>query len=570
MKGTPMRAFDLLRWSGNFALSAALLTVMAACLNAQIGYPSPYPRFPGQSPYPGSGGPNSNGNGGNTGRGNSRTNRGKKEAPPTVTTTGMLRLVSGSQFVLEADDHRIITYNTTGQTKVEKDGKPVELNTLAMGDHFTVDSTADEDGYFTAAAVIFNLAGTAADREAAARTWDLPTFARKPSSAAAGSRTSSGSRDDDDRPVLRRTSKGSDASQGGESPSPASTASQSANATGAANRAPTPQQAPEEIADNRPTTVVRPNDPPPDADDPGKPVLRRGRPAPRPSTAADADAGVSSATDANASAPVAMASAGTPNVGAPGSPSRAASPRFSDAPAGVIPIEEDPVIAKAKAAAQDYVGTLPNFFCRQLTTRFETENAKDGWQALDTVTADLAYENGRESYQNIKIGNKTVSGSMDQIPGSSSSGEFSSILEDLFDASTAASFRKSGQDSLRGRSSYTYKFEVKRENSHWRVVSGGQLYYPAYRGTVWIDRETARVTRIEMESRNMPVLFPFDKVETAVDYDFVRLSTPEQFLMPVTAEVLSCEQSSNRCLRNRIEFRNYRKFGAESEITFGN
>jgi hypothetical protein len=32
--------------------------------------------------------------------------------------------------------------------------------------------------------------------------------------------------------------------------------------------------------------------------------------------------------------------------------------------------------------------------------------------------------------------------------------------------------------------------------------------------------------------------------------------------------VLSCQQGSSHCSRNRIEFRNYRKFGAESGITY--
>ena len=218
----------------------------------------------------------------------------------------------------------------------------------------------------------------------------------------------------------------------------------------------------------------------------------------------------------------------------------------------------------------EYAGTLPDFFCRQVTTRYETEHPKQGWQALDIVTADLAYKDGHESYTNIKVGNKAVDTKMDDIPGTRSTGEFSSILEDLFSAEASATFRKKGQDTIRGRSAYSYTFEVKRENSHWRIISAAQLYYPAYRGTMWIDRETSRVLRIEMESRNMPLLFPFDKTETATDYDFVRLSTPQQFLMPVNAEMLTCEQGSSRCLRNRIEFRNYRKFGAESDITFSN
>jgi hypothetical protein len=78
------------------------------------------------------------------------------------------------------------------------------------------------------------------------------------------------------------------------------------------------------------------------------------------------------------------------------------------------------------------------------------------------------------------------------------------------------------------------------------------------------------VLRIEMQSRNMPILFPFDTTESAVDYDFVRLAIPEPFLLPVDAEVLSCVRGSSNCSRNKIEFRNYRKFGSESSITFDN
>jgi hypothetical protein len=222
---------------------------------------------------------------------------------------------------------------------------------------------------------------------------------------------------------------------------------------------------------------------------------------------------------------------------------------------------------KAKEAASSFVGSLPNFFCRQLTTRFESDRPKDGWQALDTISADVAYENGRDTYTNVKLGNKPQK-SMEDVGGSWSTGQFASILDDLFDPRTAATFRRSGQDTIAGRSATTFKFDVPRERSNWRIITAAQLYYPAFRGTVWIDRETSRVLRLEMESRNMPLLFPLVKVEEAIDYEFVRLAATQPFLLPTTAEVLSCEQGSSRCTRNRIEFRNYRKFGAESGITF--
>jgi len=244
-------------------------------------------------------------------------------------------------------------------------------------------------------------------------------------------------------------------------------------------------------------------------------------------------------------------------------------PARATEPADPILPQEDPIIQKARQVAESFTGSLPNFFCQQMTTRYQTENIKQGWRAMDIVSADVAYEDGRESYKNIKVGGKLVNKPMEEIGGTRSTGEFATELAGLMSPETGAIFRKNGQDTIRGRATYVYKFEVPRERSLWRIEAPSQLYYPAYRGSVWIDKETARVLRIEQEARSMPLLFPFDTVETSTDYDLVRLAATEQFLLPVEAEALNCQRGSSLCARNKIEFRNYRKFGAQSNITFG-
>jgi len=236
-------------------------------------------------------------------------------------------------------------------------------------------------------------------------------------------------------------------------------------------------------------------------------------------------------------------------------------------PPDAVPIEEDPIIVKAKEAATDFIGRLPNFLVKQATTRYSSETPKGGWDAHDVITADVAAENGTQTYKNVKVGSRSVK-SMEEAGGAWSTGEFTGWLDDLFDPSTAARFRRSGQESIGGRSSFVFKFDVTREHSHWRVNTAAQLYYPAYRGTVWVDKETSRVLRLEVEGRNIPPLFPFDKLETAIDFGFVKLATAQPFLLPTNAEVLSCQQGTTLCSRNRIEFRNYRRFGADSDITF--
>ena len=65
----------------------------------------------------------------------------------------------------------------------------------------------------------------------------------------------------------------------------------------------------------------------------------------------------------------------------------------------------------------------------------------------------------------------------------------------------------------------------------------------------------------------MPKEFELDTVECAVDYDFVTIGD-NRFLLPVHSEILSCERRNGYCSRNVIDFRDYRKFTADSSIKF--
>jgi len=110
---------------------------------------------------------------------------------------------------------------------------------------------------------------------------------------------------------------------------------------------------------------------------------------------------------------------------------------------------------------------------------------------------------------------------------------------------------------------------VAREGSHWSIHASSQTYNPPYVGSVWIDPATSRVLRIEMEAKGMPSEFPLDHVESATDYQYIRLGDAKQYLLPVHAETLSCQRGTPYCSRNVIDFRNYHKYTGESSITFG-
>ncbi len=229
---------------------------------------------------------------------------------------------------------------------------------------------------------------------------------------------------------------------------------------------------------------------------------------------------------------------------------------------------DDAAIARAREAAASYLDELPSFAAKQNTTRYIQENSRARWSALDIVTTDLVFKNGAEEYSNVKVNNKSVDKSMDEIDGLRSTGEFGSIIANLFDPESGTDFQRPSQVELRGRRAWKYRFLVPRERSDFRIHTPSQLYYASQEGSVWIDFETDRVLRLEIQARELPKEFPFDTIEMNIDLDYVRLDGAKQFLLPTDSEALNCIRGTSVCMKNSTSFRNYVKFNAESSVIF--
>ena len=230
---------------------------------------------------------------------------------------------------------------------------------------------------------------------------------------------------------------------------------------------------------------------------------------------------------------------------------------------------DDPVIEKARDAAFSFVETLPNYVVKQFTTRYGTQAAQGGktsWRAIDTVTADVVSENGKESYKNILVNGKAPREAIEKT-GAWSTGEYASVLQDILSPETDADFHGQRSTTIVNRPAYRYDFSVEKPNSHWHVSAGGETYSPAYTGAIWIDKQNFRVLRIEHAAEKLPKTFLLDTVESAVDYDYMQIGDAK-FLLPSHSEALSCTRGSSECTRNVIDFRNYRKFSADTNIKF--
>ncbi|MBV9744756.1 MAG: hypothetical protein JO099_13425 [Acidobacteriia bacterium] len=557
-------------------LKYALLALTALCLvlcneaQAQIGYPGggyplpgqyPYPGrtpYPGGTPYPGTGVPFPGGKPNPTGT----------AGQPLANFRGKLKTMDSKSLSLEMDDYRTVEFRLNSKTKYFKKGEEIKKPDFQPGDQLSVEGSEDAAGHMMAANVYWERAATAttttsSDKEKekpndnVADTWKDKPANDKPadsttSTANAVPPTPPAPRDADDPgpPTLRHGKPSSVTApppvQASAPPPPPPPAQPTLVAQ--SSPAPKPAAQPKEVATNLPPNTV---------------------PLPS-STVALPPTGTGVQQPSASSAPV-------PNlVGLP--PETLSRPRSSAATNGQPddsddqrPLgsrQEDPLVRRASDAALEFTETLPNYVCQEVVSRYESTSRPPSWHALDIVSTDLVYENGKENYRNITVNGKPTSKPLEET-GAWSTGEFGSLLIDLFSPATDAEFhyRRDGRTS--GVDAKIYDFQVKRENSHWDIHFGSQRYTPAFEGSTWIDPKTGRVLRIEIEAKGLPSGFPADHVESATDYQYVRLGDATQYLLPVHGEILSCERGTPNCSRNTIDFRNYHKYAGESSIQFG-
>ncbi len=230
----------------------------------------------------------------------------------------------------------------------------------------------------------------------------------------------------------------------------------------------------------------------------------------------------------------------------------------------------DNTIEQARRVSYEFQEKIPNFICDQITFRHEGEGwPKPVFKLKDRISAELMFNDGAESYRNVKTGGKLLGIGKNRPPeqtGNWSTGDWISITLDVLQPSTDATFTFSGEDTIGGRKARRYKLSVRQPNSHWRVEPEGYGIKPAYRGAVWIDQESFRVLRVEMEARDLPKDFPLNIVEMTTELGPVTIAG-QNYLLPVHSANLSCQRDTVTCHKNELEYRNYRKFGAESTIS---
>jgi hypothetical protein len=232
------------------------------------------------------------------------------------------------------------------------------------------------------------------------------------------------------------------------------------------------------------------------------------------------------------------------------------------------PLEQKRVLAEVTQNALEYVQSLPNFICTQVTRRHIDPSGTETWKSDGVIQEHLSYVDHHEDYKVAMVDNHPVAGmNHDQVGGNRSSGEFGSMLEDIFQPSSNAHFEWERWATLRTRRMHVFSYRIAQPYSKYSIHDdrSGQTVIPGYHGLIYADSETHRVMRITMECDDIPASFPVQQAVEVMDYDFATISG-EKFLLPLKADLRF--RAATALVWNEIEFHLYRKFTADAAITF--
>jgi len=237
-------------------------------------------------------------------------------------------------------------------------------------------------------------------------------------------------------------------------------------------------------------------------------------------------------------------------------------------------LEVTGIIDKTRRKTLSAVEEMPDFVVKQQIQRSASYAGTGNFRNQDKLVVGVSYRaSGEESYKLLSINgaiqaNAESKRNYEEAGGTSSTGEFVTMLATIFKEENDAEFTPVQTDIVRGRNTVLFEFAVERDKAKQRIISGSgglaQSATTGMKGRIWIDRSDFRVLRVESEATEIPEGFPITGARRTIDYDWTMISE-EKYLLPLVSDVRLTIRESGRSFetRNLIRFTNYQKFGTD-------
>jgi hypothetical protein len=236
-------------------------------------------------------------------------------------------------------------------------------------------------------------------------------------------------------------------------------------------------------------------------------------------------------------------------------------------------IQQQKILGLMRQYAMSYTQNLPNFICVQVTRQYVDPNASDHYRSIGNILAKVSYNEGREKYNVYSVNGQLMETNMEGVPmrgGAISTGEFGSLMREIFEPHSEAEFGWDHWAKLRGRRMAVFNYFIDSGHSSWSITYSAapgdqQRIITAYKGLVYADENTGEISRIKFVAVDIPRSFPVTEATEILDYDAVDIGG-QQYVCPLVARLFM--RADHQSSKNEIEFRDYRKFGTESNIKY--
>ena len=252
--------------------------------------------------------------------------------------------------------------------------------------------------------------------------------------------------------------------------------------------------------------------------------------------------------------------------------------RRQDPVAAKLPSSEEAnsILQRATKNTLDAVGDMPDFVVKQQIQRSAAYAGTNNFRNLDRLVVAVSYRSsGEENYKVLTLNGVLQNASearqsYEQVGGTSSTGEFVTMLATIFKPESKAKFELVDTDVVRGRRSLVFDFMVERDLAKQVITAVGystDTTISGMKGRLWIDRENARVLKVESEATDIPLSFPIRTAKRTIDYDWVTIEG-DKYLLPSLSDVRLTLSESAKVFetRNLIRFRDYQKYGTDVRI----
>ena len=237
-------------------------------------------------------------------------------------------------------------------------------------------------------------------------------------------------------------------------------------------------------------------------------------------------------------------------------------------------VEQGQILDDVRDYVRNYDNEMTDFICTEVERRMRApkmisrSSGEPSYQQVDDILSRITYYKHVETKTPMMQNNRPVHGDYKNLGGATSQGDFESMLQSVFDPSSAARFEWEKWTMLRTRLTMVFSFHVARDHSHWKLEVPNSVWtmFTAYSGRIYVDRdEPHAVTRVFMQAEEIPPDFPIQKASTTLDYQRTDISG-QSFLLPYNEDLEM--ENAGILTKNSNSFQNYRKYEVGSEINY--